>query len=81
MTKQLNTRLAALHGAGLYQGFTREQFIDRLLSIGCNVYEKQILPYELQASAPPLPPELSRPDTGVKAVIIQFPRLDHSRRG
>jgi hypothetical protein len=57
VNKELRERIKRLHTAGPRSIFTEGEFLEQMVSIGLNVYEKQILPYELG-----LPPrELVKP--------------------
>jgi len=62
----LDCRINRARLAGAYSGYTEAEFKNYLSSIGLNVYEKQILPYETAGEYPS-----REPAQGIK--IIPFP--------
>ncbi|GHU14195.1 hypothetical protein FACS1894161_4740 [Spirochaetia bacterium] len=62
-------RLRWLHKAGMWDKYTVQEFASKMLSIGMNVYEKQILPIEAKPDNPGHGGAASR----VKGKIISFP--------
>ena len=63
---EFEERITAAWLGGARSGYTRDQFKHHMLAIGLNVYEKQILPYEIAEERPASEPTQS-------AKIIPFP--------
>ena len=63
---ELKSRINRAHFAGTWHGYPPAKFRNYLLGIGLNVYEKQILPIEMEREYPAKEPTQ-------KVKIIPFP--------